>query len=391
MPSPIALESLGAAVAASPWIAVPLAVWWRARDSRTLDDEATTAADDAPLVSVVVPARDEAANIARCVRSVLSASYPRLELLVVDDHSTDGTASLAREAAGGDARLTLLDNPPLPPGWFGKQWACATGAAQARGAVLLFADADTVHEPDLVPRAVQALRARGGGLLSVVGRQEMATFWERLMQPQVLAIILGRYGGTNRVDRSPRAVDKIANGQCLLFDRATYDAIGGHAAVRNVVAEDLKLAQRTFASGHPVHLVLGERQLATRMYTSLPDLMRGWRKNVYAGGREAMPLGRVGQVVFPLFLVMPPLMGLVPALVLLLALTGVLPNVVVLAAGIAQLASLLFWAATYRRAGVPVHYALVAPLGAAVLLVIIVQAIARGQRVEWRGREYVSA
>jgi chlorobactene glucosyltransferase len=259
------------------------------------------------------------------VRSVLATTYARVELVVVDDHSSDDTAAVARAAAGGDPRARVVANAPLPAGWFGKQWACATGAAEARGDVLLFADADTVHAPDLVPRAVAALRRRGGGLLSVVGRQEMGTFWERLMQPQVLAILLGRFGGTERVGRSRRVVDKIANGQCLLIDRATYDAVGGHAVVRDVVAEDLALAQRTFAAGFPVHLVLGEQQLATRMYTSLPELMRGWRKNVFAGGREAMPLGTLGRLLFPLLLLLPPLLGLLPAVGLLLALAGVVP------------------------------------------------------------------
>jgi cellulose synthase/poly-beta-1,6-N-acetylglucosamine synthase-like glycosyltransferase len=396
-------EWVSAAGAAWPWLAAPVAVWWRARGSTTLDDEplgatldatldaATDVPTDATRVSVIVPARDEARNIGRCVRSLLATTHPHVELVVVDDGSSDDTAAVARDAAARDPRARVIASTPLPPGWFGKQWACATGASAARGDVLMFVDADTTHAPDLVPRAVAALRRRGGGLLSVVGRQDMGTFWERLMQPQVLAILLGRFGGTERVGRSRRAVDKIANGQCLLFDRATYDAVGGHAAVRDVVAEDLMLAQRTFAAGFPVHLVMGERQLATRMYTSLPELMRGWRKNVFAGGREAMPLGAVGRLLFPLLLLLPPLMGLLPAVGLLLALAGAAPPEVARAAAVAQVASLGFWALTYRRAGVGARYALAAPLGAAVLLVIVVQAIARGRRVEWRGREYVSA
>jgi chlorobactene glucosyltransferase len=388
---PTSHEWLQAAGAAWLWLAAPVVVWWRARGSRSLDEEPDTADADAPLVTVIVPARDEAPNIARCVRSVLGARYPQLELVVVDDGSTDDTAAIARAAGGGDPRLRVIATPPLPAGWFGKPWACTTGAAAARGDVLLFADADTTHAPDLVPRAVHALRRRGGGLLSVVGRQELGSFWERLVQPQVLAILLGRFGGTERVSRSRRVVDKIANGQCLLVDRATYAAVGGHAAVRGAVAEDLRLAQHVFASGHPVHLVLGERQLATRMYTSLRDLVRGWRKNVYAGGRDAMPLGRVGRVLFPLMLLLPPLMGLVPALVLLLAPTGLVSPETVRAAAVAQGASWLFWAGAYRRGGVSAAYALLAPLGAAVLLAIMTQAIARGRRVEWRGREYVSA
>ncbi len=379
-------------VDAAPWLLAPLVVWWRARDSRSLDDYPADAPPDAPRVSVVVPARDEARNIAPCLTSVLASTWPALEVLVVDDHSTDGTGDIARAIAARDPRVRVLDNPPLPPGWMGKQWACATGAGAARGDILCFVDADTTHAPDLLPRAVHVMRARGSGLLSVAGRQEMASFWERVVQPQVFAVIAGRYGGTERVSRSRRAIDKIANGQCLLMTRAAYDHVGGHAAVRGVVVEDLKLAQCTHAAGLPVHLVLGEAQLATRMYTSLRELVGGWRKNVFAGGREAMPFGRFGQLLFPFLLLFPALLQLWPLAVLLAAAAGLVDDPTrVHGALLAVAATLLFWAGIYRHAGLSPLWALLYPLGAGTYLTISVQAIARGQRVEWRGREYVSA
>ena len=392
MPDPVLLSWRDAAIQATPWIVAPLVVWWRTRGSRSLDDYPAGAPPHAARVSVVIPARDEARNIARCLHSVLATTWPALEVLVVDDHSGDGTGDIARAIAARDPRVRVLDNPPLPDGWMGKQWACATGAAAACGDVLAFVDADTTHAPDLLPRAVNAMRARDAALLSVAGRQEMATFWERVVQPQLFAVIAGRFGGTERVSRSRHAVDKIANGQCLLMTRAAYDAIGGHAAVRDAVAEDLKLAQRTHAAGLPVHLLLGESQLATRMYTSLRELVGGWRKNVFAGGREAMPLGRPGQLLFPVLLVLPALMQLWPLLLLLAAAVGLLDDwTTVRMATIAATATLLFWIAIYRRSGLSPLWALLYPLGAGTYLTIVVQAIARGQRVEWRGREYVSA
>lgn len=392
VPDPLFPPWLEAVVEASPWLAAPIVVWWRTRDSRSLDDYPAAAPPDAPLVSVVIPARDEARNIAHCLASVLATGWPALEVLVVDDHSSDGTGDIARAVAARDARVRVIDDPPLPPGWMGKQWACATGAAESRGAILCFVDADTTHAPDLIPRAVAAMRARDAALLSVAGRQEMATFWERVVQPQLFAVIAGRYGGTERVSRSRHAIDKIANGQCLLMTRAAYDRVGGHAAVRDVVAEDLMLAQRTHAAGLPVHLLLGESQLATRMYTSLRELVGGWRKNVFAGGREAMPMGRVGQLLFPLLLVLPALMQLWPLAVLLAAAAGLVDDwATVLTATIAVAATLLFWMATYWRASLSPLWALLYPLGAGTYLTIVAQAIARGRRVEWRGREYLSA
>jgi hypothetical protein len=119
-----------------------------------------------------------------------------------------------------------------------------------------------------------------------------------------------RYGGTETVNRSPRVEDKIANGQCIFVRRAAYDSIGGHGAVHDRVAEDVALAQRLFGAGKRTELILGHDELATRMYTSLGEIMGGWRKNVFAGGREAMPWGRFGQMIFPAVLLLPALLTL---------------------------------------------------------------------------------
>ena len=382
--------SLAPLLTALPWIVAPAALLWRTRGSRSIDEFSDAVPADAPLVSVVVPARDEARNVERCLRSVLASRWARLEVLLVDDHSTDGTGDVARGIARDDPRVRVLDNPDLPPGWFGKQWACATGAAAARGDLLCFVDADTTHAPDLLPRAVAAMRARRADLVSVIGRQEMGTFWERVAQPQVFAVILGRYGDTERISNARRPVDVIANGQFLLFARDAYDAIGGHASVRDVVVEDLKLAQRVVAAGRRLAVFLGDAQLSTRMYTSLPELLRGWRKNVYAGGREAMPMGSVGQLLFPLLLCFPSFAQLWPIAMLALAAAGVRVPMSPGAAALASVATIAFWAVTYHRAHQRAWWAVTYPLGALVFLVIAAQSIARGQRVEWRGREYVS-
>jgi chlorobactene glucosyltransferase len=381
--------SLLAALLAVPWAVVPAVLAWRLRDSRSLDEQPAQPPPDAPALSVVVPARDERRNIGRLVRSVLASTYPRLELVVVDDHSTDDTAAVAREAAAGDARLTVVTPPPLPAGWFGKQWACAAGAAAASGELLLFTDADTMHGPELHARAVNALLEADAALLTVAGTQELGSFWERLVQPQLFQLIFSRYGGTERVNRSPRPLDKIASGAFLLFRRAAYARLGGHAAVRHTVAEDLALAQRTAAAGGRVVLVLGERHLTMRMYASLGELVRGWRKNVFAGGRDAMPFGRVGRLAYPLLLPLAPLATLAPSLALLLAALGLAPPAVALWGALAFGALLLHWAVAYRSLGHSPLLALGHPLGAAVMLWIVVTATLRGRRVAWKGREYL--
>ena len=377
---------IGAAFAL-PWLLAPVVTAIRLSRSRSLDEEPVAPPEDPPLVSVIVPARDEERNVERCLGAALGSRWPRLEVVLVDDHSRDATRAIGERMAAADARLRVLSAPALPAGWFGKPWACLTGANAARGDVLLFLDADTTVAADLVPRVVNAMRGRGAGMLSVAGAQEMHTFWETLLQPQVFAMLLTRYGGTESVNESRRAWDKIANGQCIAVTRAAYDAIGGHAAVRDKVAEDLMLAQRLFAAGTRTALVLGVDQLSTRMYASLGELVRGWRKNVYAGGIDALPPIPLARLLFPLALPIFPVAELAPVVALPFAHGGATLAWAITATTL----MFVWWIVVYRRAHRSPLWALLFPLGAAVLLWIILGAIARGRRVAWKGRSYRAA
>ena len=376
---------------ALPWIAAPLVTAWRAADSRSLDEESAEPPADPPLVSVIIPARDEAANIERCLRSVLATTWPRLEVIVVDDHSGDATAAIAGGIAATDARARVIGAPDLPTGWFGKPWACKSGARAARGEILCFTDADTVHAPDLLARTVNAMGSRGAAMLTVAGTQEMNSFWETVLQAQMFTMLAMRYGGTETVNRSRHAWDKIANGQFIAITRAAHDAIGGHASVRDRVAEDLMLAQELFRAGHRTALVLGTAQLSTRMYDSFAAIVRGWGKNVFAGGIDALPRNRLLRILFPLGLTAFPVAELLPPLLLLCRLLGAaLPAAAVVWLAVTLAGLLLGWATVYVRAGRSPFYALTFPLGAAVLLWIFIGAIARGRRVAWKGRDYVA-
>jgi len=374
-----------------PWIIPPLVTYFRLRNSRSLDDESDVPLENPPLVSVILPARNEAHNIARCVSSILSTTYPNLELIVVDDGSTDGTGQLAREAAEGDPRVRVIACPTLPEGWFGKQWACATGAKAARGSVLQFTDADTVHGADLVTRSTNAMRGARAQLFSVAGRQELGGFWEKVIQPQVFSILSMRYGGTESVTEATSVKHKIANGQCIFVTHDSYNSIGGHGAVRTSAAEDLMLAQRFFAARKRVVLMLGVNQLSTRMYASLSEIVSGWRKNVFAAGLDSVPFGRVGRTMFPLFLLLPPLMELLPPLALMLAVFGLPAGpTVLLWAAFSSAATLIWWIVVYMTTRENPFYAILYPLGALVLLYIFVSAVIRGRRVSWKGRTYIS-
>jgi chlorobactene glucosyltransferase len=373
-----------------PWIIPPLVTYLRLRNSRSIDEESDAPPADAPLVSIIVPARNEARNIARCVTSILATTYPNIELLVVDDSSTDGTADIARRAIGSDARACVVNNAPLPEGWFGKQWACATGANLARGTLLQFTDADTVHAPDLVTRSVNAIVRADADLFSVAGRQELGGFWEKVIQPQIFTVLSMRYGGTESVNQSTRVRDKIANGQCIFVKRGSYEAIGGHASVRASVAEDLMLAQRFFSARKRVVLMLGVNQLSTRMYASLREIIVGWRKNVFAGGLDSVPFGKIGQSLFPLALLLPPTLELLPPLALVMSIFVASGGTLLLWALISTAASIAWWLLVYATVRENPLYSLAYPLGALILLYIFFTAVIRGRRVTWKGRTYLS-
>lgn len=380
-----------AVIAALPWVITPIVTAIRVGRSLSLSNEKSDPPRPTPRVSVVIPARNESRNIARCVRSVLTSDYPDLEVIVVDDHSTDGTGNIARTIASEDPRLTVISNPDLPGGWFGKQWACENGARASSGEIILFADADTTHSRDLVTRSVNAMLRRGADLFSVVGKQELGTFWERVVQPIVFTIMSVRYGGTESVTRSRFVSSKIANGQCLLVRRSTYEELGGHGLVRSHVADDMMMAQRYFARGKTVVLEEGLDQLSTRMYTSLRELIHGWGKNVFAGGRDSVPFGWAGRLAFPFLLLSAPMWCFLPALILAATAFASVPQPLVVWAAITQASLLAWWILVYWRIRESLIYALLSPIGGLVLFYIFARAVARGERVAWKGREYVSA
>lgn len=384
---------------AEHWLAATLALVWvsalgtvvlRFLDSKRLSAYQPVARQGAPTLSVVIPARNEARNIGDCVRSVLESDYPRLEVIVVDDHSTDGTGEIARAIAAEDARLRVVPAPDLPEGWFGKQWACQTGARAATGDLLCFTDADTRHAPTLLSRSVGAMRARGADLFSVAGHQEARTFWEKVIQPFVFSILLSRYGGLEAMSRSTKPIDKIANGQFIMMSRRSYEAIGGHEAVRDHVAEDLRLAQLMTERGLQAHMLLARDELRTRMYTSLGEIRRGWGKNVYAAGRDTMPLNAVTARIFPWIFPLPSLLPLLPLPCLAFGIAGAWGEGALLFGAITAPATLLYFAGVYGYSRLSPLWALAYPLASLVFSGICAEAAWRGSRVEWKGRGYVS-
>ncbi len=245
-------------------------------DSLRLEHDA-----DLPLVSVLVPARNEAGTIGDCLRSLLALDYPGLEIIVIDDRSTDHTANLVQAVAAQDSRVRLIQVKELPQGWTGKTHALHQGVSQATGDWLLFVDADTRQHP-LNLRVVLGYAVREqADLVSLLPRLGSESFWERAVQPfaGIVLLILFRLPRVNS-DAHPR--DAFANGQYILIRRSVYEAVGGHEAVRTHFVEDIQLGRRVKSAGHRLRVALAPELSATRMYTTLREILRGWARIFYA-------------------------------------------------------------------------------------------------------------
>ena len=325
-------------------------------------------------VSVLVPARDEEANIAACLDRVLQQGQTVGEVLVYDDHSTDGTARIVREAAARDARVRLIEARPLPPGWCGKPFACAQLATQASGEWLLFIDADARLAEGAANALVATALERKITFLSAWPRLVMESFWERALMPLLNFVVFTLFPAPLSLKRDDGSLG-LAHGACILAHRETYFRTGGHAQVRAEIFEDTQLAKRWRASGERGLCLDGQRLVSVRMYLSLAEIWRGFQKNFYPAFRR--------QASFWAFVVWHATLLIAP-LVLFASGHALLAATAAVAVPITRLLLAL-------RFNHPVWSALLHPLAALVMIAIGLSSWRRchsGKGVEWKGREY---
>jgi glycosyltransferase involved in cell wall biosynthesis len=229
---------------------------------------------EGPSVSVIVPARNEEACLGACLESLVAQRGLSFEIIVVDDGSTDRTRAIAESFPG----VKVIQPGRLPAGWTGKNNAVTVGAKQAKGEWLLFTDADTVHRPGSLARAVVEAKEHSADLLSYSPEQEVHTFWERAIMPVIFAELARKYPPSRVSDFSTNMA--AANGQYLLISRSAYDAVGGHAAVADSLLEDVALARAVRDSGRRIYFRYGGDAVRTRMYRSFDQLREGWTKNL---------------------------------------------------------------------------------------------------------------
>jgi len=234
-----------------------------------------------PLISILIPARNEEDNIKRCINSLLKQDYDNLEILVLDDGSIDRTAEIVNELIKKDPRIRLYYGKPLARGWLGKSYACQQLAGHAKGQYLLFVDADTLHFPTSVSSAVACLLKYKVDALSVFAKQIMVTFPERMVIPFGNFMIMG-FMPLALIRRSRRALFCTAIGQFMLFKKEIYKAIGGHESVKGEILEDVIISKQVKRCGYKFMIFDGRSNLYCRMYHNFFEVVAGYSKVLFS-------------------------------------------------------------------------------------------------------------
>lgn len=336
-----------------------------------------------PLVSIILPVRNQANTIDECLESLTRLDYPRKEIIVIEGGSTDGTREILVKYRD---KIELVQEEPLPEGWVGKNWACQLGYERAKGILLLFTDGDSVHSADSLSRTVGTLRSTGAEMLSLAPRPILKTFWERVLQPPIFLLIMLFVGG--KWVNDDKRLNALGNGQYMLFRREAYEKIGGHKAVRNKITEDYNLARLLKRSGLRLRVLSAQDALGVRMYSSFGEIWRGWRKNFYAVASTHSTSRSILRLMFMLTLFVAPFAVLALGIIMF----PVAPLNSYLIAG-AFMATLLWLGilALDSSIGVGPGYALLLPLAILIYAGIGVDSTLRGVfrlGFSWKGRVY---
>lgn len=262
--------------------------------------------ENPPLISVIVPARNEEENIPHCLESLQQQDYPNFEVIVVNDRSKDRTGSIVEAFARRDPRVKPVNGERLKDGWLGKSHALHQGVQVARGDWLLFVDADTWHHPQSLSASMDHVLRENVDMLSLYPHFVCKSFWEKVIQPAVGRMIL--IAGPLTFVNSRKPISRIfymAIGQFILVRKNVYEAVGGHAAIRERVTEDVELAKRVKGAGYALNFLYGFDVLHTRMYTTFSELWRGWSRSFYPAMGNNLPQAVLETVLVFIFGTLP--------------------------------------------------------------------------------------
>jgi len=376
MLSPVLVVALLVA-AATVLLYQGLAIVWAYQMPRLDAAAPARPGDPTPRVGVVIAARDEDGDLPRTLDALGAQDYPNFEVVVVDGGSSAATRA---DLAGRTPKVRRIEEPPLPDGWVGKNWACWTGAAATNADWLLFLDADVRLAPSALRTLVRWASEEGVPVATITPQVEMVGFWERVVLPFFAQLILVHFRAPRVNRRDSHAA--MLNGQCWLVRRSAYEAVHGHSAVRGAIGEDVAIARRFRAAGLAMRIATAPTLARTRMYSDRHEMFGGLLKNIH--GERFSAARELGYLV-----------GLVGAFWLPLALLpiGIGEGSLPLAAVGAFLWIALFGkhAAFARAVGSTVGAGLLYPLAVGFYVAVIARSIRRGVThgsVSWKGRPY---
>lgn len=230
-----------------------------------------------PLISILIPARNEEKNIRRCLRSLLRQDYPNTEIIVLDDNSSDNTAGIVGEYVKKNRNIKLINGLPLPSGWLGKSFACQRLSESANGKFLLFTDADTLHFKNSVSSAAAAMIINKMDAISVFARQITVSLHERMMVPFANYFLL-TFLPLGLVLKSKNPLFCTAIGQFMMFKKEVYEKIGGHESVKKEILEDIHISKQVKRNGFRFMVFDGKNNFYCRMYKNLGEVIKGYSK-----------------------------------------------------------------------------------------------------------------
>lgn len=354
---------------------------------------------DSPMVSVILPARNEEGYIERCLESLAVQDYPNYEVVAIDDSSGDDTMNIIKRCARRHPGVIVpVSARPKPDGWMGKNWACMEGYRRAKGGLLLFTDADTRHTKGMIGLAVRRLLGGRLDALTVMPRMLAPEFWTRATLPMISVFLHTRFSALNV--NSPDSKTGYFFGSFFIIRRETYLSVGAHEGVRGEMIEDGALGRRTKEAGHRMLMLRGEHLIEAvwardghTLWNALKRLMIPLRTQY--GLRTATGIAAaVTFLLFAPFLALPS--TAIPAAVAA-ASGGPWADLVpaVLAASASAVASALVWAGAVLESrtglGIGVPYGLLAPVGGLVVAAGFLAGLVRpNPSLSWRGRTYTS-
>ena len=341
---------------------------------------------DAPLVSILIPVRNEEHRVLReCIASILSQDYRSFEVITVNDRSTDATGPILHAIAKTDARLRVIEGSELPAGWLGKPHAMRQALTAARNEWVLATDADMIFDESALSTAMSYILSDKADALTLIPHFESHSFWERVVIPAwawVLLLVAVLYRVNN--PRSPRA---LSIGGFFLVRRSALKRIGDYEALKDEVAEDFRLAEMLKRSGARLRIEFAPQLLRTRMYRNFREMWECHAKNWFAGANYSLLFAISSVFGMYLFGVAPPLIAAACALALAAGADADLWRLFIPSA-LAWMIQVFVLALFNRRFKIPFVYALLTPLGLAVLYTLLLDSSVRittGRGVSWKG------